>query len=80
LDSLSLPKTDAELRRLSRAIASGQREVVTPHEVETVMTFLSAAIAFQRRWTLPRVLLLWVLPVFLLLVFVGYLFKVILQS
>lgn len=80
LDSLNLPKTDEELLDLSKAIATGQPNVVSNQDIKIVKTFLADMIAFQRRWSLPRVLLLWVLPVLLLLVFVGYAFKVILSA
>lgn len=80
LDSLNLPKTDEELLDLSEAIAIGQLNVVSNHDTEVVKMFLADMTTFQRRWTLPRVMLLWVLPVLLLLVFIGYAFKIIISA
>jgi hypothetical protein len=80
LDSLGLPKSDEDLQTLSAAIAAGRRDAIAPREVQVVEVFLATAKDFQRRWSLPRVVLLWILPVLLLLGFVAYLFKIILSG
>lgn len=79
LESLGLPKSDEELLRLSTAIATGpQPDVLDSREVQAVESFLWKAKQFQSRWTLPRVVVLGVLPVLALLAFVVYLFSSIL--
>jgi hypothetical protein len=80
LDSLNFPKTDEELLDLSKSIAMGQLNVVSDHDIEIVKAFLADMVAFQRRWSFSRGMLFWVLPVLLLLVFVGYVFKVIIST
>lgn len=80
LESIDLPKSDVELRRLSAAIASGEAEILDDRELQAVKAFLLAAEKFQKRWTLSRVVTLGVVPVLFLLAFVVYLLGAILRS
>jgi cytochrome c-type biogenesis protein CcmH/NrfG len=80
LETVDLPKSDEELRRLGAAIASGEDDILDGREVQAVKAFLLAAERFQKRWTLSRVVVLGVVPVLLLLAFVVYLLSIVVSS